>query len=155
MGMGSVLYFSFLMFRVPSQVYSFPWRALRAGMTQSKKSTPRATASMMLEGVPTPIRYRGLSLGMWGSTASMMSYMVWVGSPTRQAADGVAVAVDLGDLLHVPHPQVGVNAPLVDAEEHLVRVDRVGQAVEPVVLCLATAPATAASARRRASRTPG
>ena len=30
-------------------------------MTQSKKSTPRHTASMMLEGVPTPMRYRGLS----------------------------------------------------------------------------------------------
>lgn len=36
----------------------------RAGMTQSKKSTPRATASMMLLGVPTPMRYRVFSLGM-------------------------------------------------------------------------------------------
>ena len=28
----------------------------RAGMTQSKKSTPRATPSMMFPGVPTPMR---------------------------------------------------------------------------------------------------
>ena len=67
---------------VPSQVKSFPCRPFREGMTQSKKSTPLATPSMMLLGVPTPMRYRGLSFGMWGSTASMISYITWVGSPT-------------------------------------------------------------------------
>ena len=84
MGRLSSLYFSFLMLMVPFQVYSLPWRAFRAGMTQSKKSIPLATPSMMLEGVPTPIRYRGFSCGMWGSTASMMSYITWVGSPTAK-----------------------------------------------------------------------
>ena len=37
-------------------VKRFPWRALREGITQSKKSTPIWTASRMLQGVPTPIR---------------------------------------------------------------------------------------------------
>ena len=56
MGRWSSLNRSFFRFSDPSQVNSLPWRAFRAGMTQSKKSTPRATASMMLEGVPTPMR---------------------------------------------------------------------------------------------------
>ena len=55
----------------------------------------------------------------------------------RQAADGEAVAVDLGDLLHVPGPQVGKRRALVDAEEHLPGVHRIRQTVEAVVLCLA------------------
>lgn len=33
---------------------------------------PRATPSMILDGVPTPIRYLGLSTGIHGSTASMI-----------------------------------------------------------------------------------
>ena len=57
------------------------------------------------------------------------------GLPHRQTADGVAVAVQLGDLLHVPHPQVGVGPPLVDAEELLLRVDRIRQGIQPVMLC--------------------
>ena len=56
------------------------------------------------------------------------------GLPYRQAADGVAVAVQLGDLLHVPGPQVRVGGALVDAEQHLPGVDGVRQRVEPVVL---------------------
>ena len=59
------------------------------------------------------------------------------GLPHRQAPDGVAVAVDLGDLFHVPHPQVRERGPLVDAKKHLPRVHGVRQAVEPVVLRLA------------------
>ena len=43
-----------MMFSLPSQVNRVPWRALRLGMTQSKKSTPRYTASSILTGVPTP-----------------------------------------------------------------------------------------------------
>ena len=41
---------------VPSQVNTVPCRAFRLGITQSNISTPLATASMMLDGVPTPIR---------------------------------------------------------------------------------------------------
>ena len=50
-----------------------------------------------------------------------------------QAADGIAVAVYLGDLLHVPDPQVREGGALVDAEEHLCGVHRVRQTVEPVM----------------------
>ena len=46
------------------------------------------------------------------------------GLPHREPPDGVAVAVDLGDLVHVPHPQVRKRGALVDAEEHLPRVHR-------------------------------
>ena len=56
MGLSSAAYFSLRMFTVPSQVKSLPWRPFREGITQSKKSTPRATASRRLLGVPTPIR---------------------------------------------------------------------------------------------------
>ncbi len=55
----------------------------------------------------------------------------------RQAADGVAVAVQLGDLLHVPDPQVLKGGPLVDAEEELTGVHGPRQGVQPVVLPLA------------------
>ena len=56
MGRSSRSYLAFLMLMMPPQVFRWPWRALRLGMTQSKRSTPRETASMMLPGVPTPIR---------------------------------------------------------------------------------------------------
>ena len=39
---------------------------------------------MMLEGVPTPMRYRGLSSGAWGRTTSRMRYMTSVASPTAR-----------------------------------------------------------------------
>ena len=40
-----------------------------------------------------------------------------------EAADGVAVQVQVSDLLHVLHAQVGEGAALIDAEEQLVGVD--------------------------------
>ena len=40
-----------------------------------------------------------------------------------QAADGIAIEVHLGDLLHMLDPQVGKGAALVDAKQKLVRVD--------------------------------
>ena len=59
------------------------------------------------------------------------------GLPYRQSADGEAVAVDFGDLLHVPDPQVLIGRSLVDAEQHLPGVHGIGQSIEPVVLRLA------------------
>ena len=47
----------------------------------------------------------------------------------RQTADGVAVAVDLRNLLHVLDAQIVKGGALVDAEQHLVRVDGVRQRV--------------------------
>ena len=55
----------------------------------------------------------------------------------RQTADGVAVAVDLGDLLHMPGPKIREGGALVDAEQHLMGVHRIRQTVEPVMLHLA------------------
>ena len=54
-----------------------------------------------------------------------------------QTTDGEAVAVDLRNLLHMPHAQILVRRALVDAEEHLLRVDRLRQGVQPIVLGLA------------------
>ncbi len=56
------------------------------------------------------------------------------GLPHRQPADGVAAAVDFCRLLHVPHPQVLVGGPLVDAEQHLSRVHAVRQGQQAVLL---------------------
>ena len=42
--------------RRPADVQHDPWRASRVGATQSNWSTPRATASSMPTGSPTPIR---------------------------------------------------------------------------------------------------
>ena len=47
----------------------------------------------------------------------------------RKAADGVAVAVDLCDLLHVPNAQILKGRTLIDAEKHLPRVDGIRQGV--------------------------
>ncbi|MPM76736.1 hypothetical protein SDC9_123735 [bioreactor metagenome] len=52
----------------------------------------------------------------------------------RKAADGVAVAVELGNFLHMPHPQVRKRGPLIDAKEHLPGIHRVRQGIEPLVL---------------------
>ena len=38
------------------------------------------------------------------------------GLPHRQTADGIAIAVQLGDVLHMTDTDVGIGAPLVDAE---------------------------------------
>ena len=46
-----------------------------------------------------------------------------------QAADGVAVQIQVGDLLHVLHPEFIVDAALVDAEQQLVFVDGFVQGV--------------------------
>ena len=48
--------FAFIMFKIPLCVNRCPCLAFLVGMTQSKKSTPRATPSIMLDGVPTPIK---------------------------------------------------------------------------------------------------
>ncbi len=49
----------------------------------------------------------------------------------RQSADGVAVEVKFAYSEHVLGTQIVVNAALINAEQHLARVDRVGQGVQP------------------------
>ena len=53
-----------------------------------------------------------------------------VGLSHGQAADGVAVQVHFRDLLRVVDPDIGVDGALVDAEQKLVFVDRLLQAVQ-------------------------
>ena len=55
-------------------------------VSEKAASTPlvRATPSMIFDGVPTPMRYRVFSFGIWGSMVSMSSYMSSVGSPTAR-----------------------------------------------------------------------
>ena len=55
-GFLSSSYCLFSIFKSPKLVKSLPCRALREGMTQSKKSIPSLTASIMFSGVPTPMR---------------------------------------------------------------------------------------------------
>ena len=57
--------------------------------------------------------------------------------PHRQTADGEAVTVNLRDLAHMPGPEVRKGCALVDAKEHLLRVHRVRQSIQPVMLRLA------------------
>jgi len=55
-----------------------------------------------------------------------------------QTTDGVALAGDLGDLMHMLDTEILVGTALVDAKEHLVAVNGLGKAVEAVHLGTAT-----------------
>src|SRR3569833_4713739 len=67
----------------PLDVKSMAFRPLRVGTTQSNISTPRAIHSRIFQGVPTPIRYRGLYAGRSVQQASVISYKCPSGSPTH------------------------------------------------------------------------
>ena len=54
-----------------------------------------------------------------------------------QTADGVAVQIVLGNLLHMLHAQIGKGAALIDAEQKLVGVDRLFLVLEARHLVLA------------------
>src|SRR5699024_8504268 len=63
-GLSSSSYLAFVACIIPPHVNIVAWRAFLDGMTQSKKSIPRHTPSIIFEGVPTPIKYLGLSAGI-------------------------------------------------------------------------------------------
>lgn len=65
-GVKSSSCFLFLMTTFPTVVRAVPLRAMRVGRTQSNMSTPLSTPSIRQSGVPTPMRYRGLSAGSRG-----------------------------------------------------------------------------------------
>ena len=81
-GEKSASHFLFLILIVPLAVNNIPLRALRVGITQSNISIPNAMFSRMLIGVPTPIKYLGLSSGKISHTTSVMAYISSAGSPT-------------------------------------------------------------------------
>ena len=55
----------------------------------------------------------------------------------RQTANGVARKLEVGDHLHMLDAQIGVGSALIDAPEHLLRIDGRLKAVQPRVLGLA------------------
>ena len=57
----------------------------------------------------------------------------------RKAANSITIEPQFRNLLHVVHAQVDVCAALVDAEQHLVWVDRIRQRIQSVHLRLAAA----------------
>ena len=48
----------------------------------------------------------------------------------RQSADGVARKIQFCDILHMLNTQIIIGTALIDAKQQLLRVDRIGQAVE-------------------------
>ncbi len=66
----------------PFAVNNIPFLALRVGITQSNISIPSAIFSKILIGVPTPIKYLGLSSGKIAVTTSVIAYISSAGSPT-------------------------------------------------------------------------
>ena len=82
MGCLSRSYCAFLITTLPKDVKNVPFLAFRVGMTQSNISMPRSTPSTRSSGVPTPMRYRGLSEGSSGAEASIISYITGLVSPT-------------------------------------------------------------------------
>ena len=74
--------FYFLILIVPFAVNNIPFLAFLVGITQSNISIPNAIFSNILIGVPTPIKYLGLSSGKIAVTTSVMAYISSAGSPT-------------------------------------------------------------------------
>ena len=71
------------MFITPCQVKSIAFLAFLVGITQSIISIPRPMLSMIFQGVPTPIKYLGLSFGKISVTSSVILYISSSGSPTE------------------------------------------------------------------------
>ena len=77
---------------LPWAVKSIPFLAFLVGITQSNISTPKAIFSKILIGVPTPIKYRGLSSGKISHTISVIAYNSSAGSPTERPPIALASA---------------------------------------------------------------
>ena len=74
---------AFRRFSRPWWVKSRPLRAQRVGRTQSNMSTPAPTETTRSTGVPTPMRYRGLSAGRSGATSATEACISSGRSPTE------------------------------------------------------------------------
>src|SRR3982075_1292414 len=82
---------------------------------------PRATASSISSGVPTPIRYLGRSCGRIGATSSIMASITDCGSPPSEPS-----AAGPGEPLFNRSARAGWGefrhvAALSDAEQHVSR----------------------------------
>ena len=81
-GSSLFLYSAFLILITPSEVNNCPFLAFLVGNTQSNISIPYLTASTISSGVPTPMRYLGLSLGNLSDINSNISFFSFFDSPT-------------------------------------------------------------------------
>ena len=80
---------------IPSKVNNTPFLPFLVGITQSNMSTPFEIFSNKFTGVPTPIKYLGLSVGKIEQTSSETLYISSSGSPT----DNPPIAYPLANLL--------------------------------------------------------
>src|ERR1700722_6439859 len=82
MGEKSFSHFLLSIFITPREVNNIPFLPLRVGITQSNISIPRPIHSNKLQGVPTPMRYRGFSAGRYSQQSAVIAYNSSSGSPT-------------------------------------------------------------------------
>ena len=76
------MFLRFLIFILPLVVNIVPFLAFLVGITQSNISIPISIAVKIFSGVPTPIKYLGLSAGMIPVECCIISYILKAGSPT-------------------------------------------------------------------------
>ncbi len=81
-GVLSNLFSEFLIWTLPFQVKANPVLPDLVGRTQSNISIPLITAPNISEGVPTPIKYLGLSIGKLSFIPSKTSNISFCDSPT-------------------------------------------------------------------------
>ena len=98
---------------------ALPVRAVRVGSTQSNMSTPASITSRIPSGSPIPMKYRGLPAGSSGASQSVVSNVTLAVLADREAADRVAVEVELDELLGRAPPELAVGAALDDREAEL------------------------------------
>ncbi len=107
------------MFIIPFQVNRCPCLPFRAGMTQSKKSTPRATPSIIFPGVSHAHEISGLVLRhiFLNGLDSIVHFLMSLAD--GQSSDSVARKVKLGNFLHVLYTNIRKSGALVYSEQHL------------------------------------
>src|SRR5450432_149401 len=82
MGEKSNSHFLLSILITPLDVNNIPFLPFLVGITQSNISIPRLMHSNKFQGVPTPIRYLGLSAGRFSQHKPVMAYNTSSGSPT-------------------------------------------------------------------------
>ena len=110
------------MFSRPSHVIALPVRAVRVGSTQSNMSTPGLDHLEDALGVADSHEVARLFRRAAARvTQSVVSNIERAVLADREAADRVAVEVELEQLLDAAAAELGVGAALVDREAELAR----------------------------------
>src|SRR4030095_3806879 len=82
MGEKSFSHFLLSILITPFEVNNIAFLPFLVGITQSNISIPNPIHSRIFHGVPTPIKYRGLSSGRLSQQRAHISYISSSGSPT-------------------------------------------------------------------------